>query len=60
MKNLNILIFIASLCFNLGYSQVSTKIIDVMVNNQATISNCNTIDFGTVSNNNLNPLGEIK
>ena len=36
------------------YGQVTVTIESVLVNNQTTVNNCNTIDFGTVSNNNLN------
>lgn len=34
-------------------SQITTTIIDVLVNSQTTINNCNVLDFGTNQNNNL-------
>ncbi|MFC4722669.1 T9SS type A sorting domain-containing protein [Geojedonia litorea] len=36
------------------YGQVTVAIESVLVNNQTTVTNCNTIDFGTVSSNSLN------
>ncbi|MBP0904747.1 T9SS type A sorting domain-containing protein [Mariniflexile gromovii] len=34
-------------------AQITTSITSVYLNNQTTVSNCNTLDFGTVQNNNL-------
>jgi hypothetical protein len=44
---------ISTFCNIIHYSQVSTSISNVLVNSQTTVINCNTIDFGSTSNNTL-------
>jgi hypothetical protein len=53
MKTIHKFLISAILFTNFIYCQVSTSITDVLVNNQTTVTNCNTIDFGSISNNNL-------
>ena len=47
------LMFVIGTALNFTYGQVQVNINDVMVNYQTTVTNCNTIDFGTTTNNNL-------
>lgn len=47
------LMFVIGTTLNFTYGQVQVTINDVMVNSQTTVTNCNTIDFGTTTNNTL-------
>lgn len=40
-------------CSAIANAQITTKIEQVFVNNQTTVTSCNTIDFGVNANNNL-------
>lgn len=54
MKNkikLAVLIALFGMCKSIG--QVSTSIVDVLVNNQTTVNNCGLIDLGATANNTL-------
>ena len=53
MKTLYKILLFTILFYNFSYSQVSTSIIDVFVNSQATVASCNTIDFSGNTNNSL-------
>lgn len=55
MKNkISFLILIALLFASKSFSQVTTSIVDVTVNSQTIVNNCNLIDFGSTTNNSLN------
>lgn len=55
MKNkISFLILFAVLITCKSFSQVTTSIVDVLVNNQTTVNNCNLINFGSTTNNSLN------
>ena len=50
---IKIVLLLFGLNYNLSYGQVDTKIDEISVNNQQYVNNCNTIDFGTTTNNSL-------
>lgn len=49
----SILFILLYLTFINIQAQITTSINNVYFNSQTTVSNCNTLDFGTVQNNNL-------
>lgn len=49
----SILFILLYLTFINIQAQITTSINNVYLNSQTTVSNCNTLDFGTVQNNNL-------
>lgn len=54
MKNkITLTAFIALFSFIQSIGQISTSIVDVLVNNQTTINDCSLIDFGSTTNNSL-------
>ncbi|MDN3678476.1 T9SS type A sorting domain-containing protein [Flavobacterium paronense] len=53
MKNIIKLTILLALFVSKSYAQVTTTIDQVFVNNQTTVTSCNTINFGTTQNNSL-------
>lgn len=53
MKTIFKIIAFIVITINSNYAQITTSINYVFLNSQTTVTNCNTLDFGTIQNNDL-------
>lgn len=53
MKTIFKIIVFIVITINSNYAQITTSINYVFLNSQTTVTNCNTLDFGTIQNNDL-------
>lgn len=53
MKTIFKIIAFVVITINSNYAQITTSINQVFLNSQTTVTNCNTLDFGTNQNNDL-------
>lgn len=52
-NRITLTLLIGLFCIFQSIAQITTTIVDVLVNNQTTIDNCGLIDFGSTTSNNL-------